>query len=73
MNEYDEILSTDKNCIKMNMVWGDGGKPMGLSRQQHHHRKILTSELLSQINRQREGSYECECMFSCMNAPVYVF
>lgn len=59
----------------MNMVRGDGGKTtnMGLSKQQHHHRKALTSELLSQINRQREGSYECECMFSCMNAPVYVF
>lgn len=28
---------------------------MGLSKRHHHHRKAVISELLSQINRQREG------------------
>lgn len=28
---------------------------------------------VTEPDQQREGSYECECVFSCMNAPVYVF
>lgn len=41
----------------MNMVCGGEATNMELSKQQHQYRKALTSELLSQINRQREGSY----------------